>query len=82
MASIATTCSSGLIFRAKESSSNVASIPQFNGLRAVDGKQVASFGSKSNGSISTSGLLIFSLLQLTFIYIQCIVCDFKLGLCL
>ncbi|KAM7491500.1 hypothetical protein LguiA_034421 [Lonicera macranthoides] len=54
MASIAATCSSGLIFRAKESSSNGASMPQFNGLRAVDSKQVVSFGSKSNGSISTS----------------------------
>ncbi|KAA8520971.1 hypothetical protein F0562_011644 [Nyssa sinensis] len=54
MASIAGSCSSGLIFRTNESGNKGASLLQYNGLRPVESKQVASSGSKTNGFISTS----------------------------
>ncbi|XP_058203622.1 3-oxoacyl-[acyl-carrier-protein] synthase I, chloroplastic-like [Rhododendron vialii] len=58
MAAIAggTGCSAGLVFKNKESScSNGVSVLQFNGIRAVENKQVGSSGFKPNGFISTSG---------------------------
>lgn len=64
MAAIAggTGCSAGLVFKNKESScSNGVSMLQFNGIRAVEKKQVGSSGFKPNGFISTSG---FSLIIL------------------
>ncbi|KAK2991437.1 hypothetical protein RJ640_019083 [Escallonia rubra] len=54
MAGMAATCSSGLIFRTKESGSGGASLLQYNGLRAVESKQVASAGHRPNGFICTS----------------------------
>jgi 3-oxoacyl-[acyl-carrier-protein] synthase II len=53
MASIASV-SSSLIFNSKESLANGAITPQFNGLRAIDTKHIASSASKSVRSISTS----------------------------
>ncbi|KAE9451861.1 hypothetical protein C3L33_16232, partial [Rhododendron williamsianum] len=58
MAAIAggTGCSAGLVFKNKESScSNGVSVLQFNGIRAVENKQVGSAGCKPNGFLSTSG---------------------------
>ncbi|KAI3731270.1 hypothetical protein L1987_62458 [Smallanthus sonchifolius] len=40
MASIGTTCSSGLILRRKELTNNGGSMLQFNGLRAMEANQV------------------------------------------
>ncbi|CAL5433440.1 unnamed protein product [Camellia sinensis] len=54
MAGIAGTCSSSLVLKAKESSNNGASLLQYNGLRAVESKQVPSAGCRPNGFISTS----------------------------
>ena len=55
MAGIAGTCSTGLVFKTKESCSNKASLFQHNGLRAVEKKQLGSSGFKPNRFISTSG---------------------------
>uniref|UniRef100_A0A9R1VBU8 3-oxoacyl-[acyl-carrier-protein] synthase I, chloroplastic n=1 Tax=Lactuca sativa TaxID=4236 RepID=A0A9R1VBU8_LACSA len=55
MASIATTCSSGLILRRKESTTNAGSMLQFNGLRAIESNQItASSGFNPSWSASTS----------------------------
>ncbi|KAI8569810.1 hypothetical protein RHMOL_Rhmol02G0305600 [Rhododendron molle] len=61
MAAIAggTVCSARLVFKNKESScSNGVSVLQFNGIRAVENKQVGSSGFKTNGFISTSGFSV------------------------
>ncbi|KAF7150881.1 hypothetical protein RHSIM_Rhsim02G0247500 [Rhododendron simsii] len=66
MAAIAggTGCSAGLVFKNKESScSNGVSVLHFNGIRAVENKQVGSSGFKPNGFISTSGLSIMDVLN-------------------
>lgn len=49
--------SPGVVFKNKESSScsNGVSVFRFNGIRAVENKQVGSSGCKPNGFISTSG---------------------------
>ncbi|MFS7927121.1 putative beta-ketoacyl synthase, thiolase, beta-ketoacyl synthase, active [Helianthus anomalus] len=56
MASIATTCSSGLTLRRKELTNNGGSMLQFNGLRAMEANQVvAPSGFNPSWSGSTSG---------------------------
>lgn len=51
----AATCSSGLIFKSRESRiGNGVSLFQYNGLKAVGVKQVVANGGKAHGSISTS----------------------------
>ncbi|KAM7525909.1 hypothetical protein LguiA_015811 [Lonicera macranthoides] len=56
MAGIAATCSSsGLIFKTKKSANNATILLQFNGLRAIETKQlVGSSGFNPNGFLSTS----------------------------
>lgn len=54
----AATCSSGLIFKSRESRIvNGVSLFQYNGLKAVGIKQVAANGGKTHGSISASGMI-------------------------
>lgn len=53
MAAISGSCSSGVLFRGRESGSNGASVVQYSGLRPVDNMQMASTRTKLNGFIST-----------------------------
>lgn len=53
----AATCSSGLIFKSRESIGNGVSLFQYNGLKAAGAKQVAVNGVKTHGPISTSGMI-------------------------
>lgn len=62
MAAMAGTCSSSLIFRNGETGGNGASMLQYNGLRPMENKQAASNGTKPNGFISSSGLILFPLI--------------------
>jgi hypothetical protein len=55
LAGIAGVCSSGVLFRARESGSNGASLVQYSGLRPSDNMPIASTRPRPSWFISTRG---------------------------